>query len=139
MLDYAVSGMPVVEDGRVLGVISETDILFKERTWPQRETLRGWLAPDPDDPRRAKVEAQTAGEAMTAPAVTVAPGRSVADAAALMLDLQIDRLPVVSGGFLVGIVSRADIIRAFANEPEGPPPVGTSPGAGATTRVLAHR
>src|SRR5436190_5912844 len=80
MLEYGVSGMPVVEDGRVLGVVSETDILFKERTHPERGTLRDWLAHYPDDPPQAKVEARTAGESMTAPAVTVAPGRSVADA-----------------------------------------------------------
>jgi len=53
---------------------------------------------------------------MTAPAVTVAPGRSVADAAALMLDRDIDRLPVVSSGLLAGIVTRADIVRAFVDE-----------------------
>jgi CBS domain-containing protein len=116
MLEYGISGMPVVEDGRVLGVVSETDILFKERRFPRRETLADWLAHYPDDPPRAKVDARTAGEAMTAPAVTVAPGRSVADATALMLDLGIDRLPVVSGGLLAGIVTRADIVRAFVSE-----------------------
>jgi len=116
MLEYGVSGMPVVEDGRVLGVVSETDILFKERSLPERESLADWLAHYPDDPPRAKLEARTAGEAMTAPAVVVAPGRSVSDAAALMLDLGIDRLPVVSGGLLAGIVTRADIVRAFAGD-----------------------
>jgi len=116
MLEYGVSGMPVVEDGRVLGVVSETDILFKERTVPERPTLSDWLAHYPDDPPRAKLEARTAGEAMTAPAVTTSPGRTVSDAAALMLDLGIDRLPVVSRGLLAGIVTRADIVRAFVDE-----------------------
>ena len=51
---------------------------------------------------------------MTTPAVTISPERSLADAAALMLDLGIDRLPVVSGGLLAGILTRADIVRAFA-------------------------
>ena len=139
MIEYGVSGLPVVEDGRVLGVVSETDILFKERTLPHRETIAGWLAHYPDDPPRGKIEARTAGEAMTAPAVTIAPGRSVADAAALMLDLQIDRLPVVSGGFLVGLVSRADIIGAFANEPEDRRRIGGPPGFRRDrTRVISH-
>jgi len=53
------------------------------------------------------------GEAMTSPAVTIAPERSVADAATLMLDLSIDRLPVVQGGQLVGIVTRSNLVRAF--------------------------
>ena len=118
MLEYGVSGMPVVDEGRVLGVVSETDILYKERTSPEREALVYWLAHYPDDPPRAKLEARTAGEAMTTPAVTIAPGRSVADAATLMLDLGIDRLPVVSGGLLAGIVTRADIVRVFSQEDE---------------------
>jgi CBS domain-containing protein len=116
LLEYGVSGMPVVEDGRVLGVVSETDILYKERSFPERESLVDWLMHYPDDPPRAKLEARTAGEAMTVPAVTVSPGRSIADAAALMLDLGIDRMPVVSGGLLAGIVTRADIVRAFVDE-----------------------
>lgn len=116
LLEYGVSGMPVVEDGRVLGVVSETDILYKERSFPERESLVDWLMHYPDDPPRAKLDARTAGEAMTVPAVTVSPGRSIADAAALMLDLGIDRMPVVSGGLLAGIVTRADIVRAFVDE-----------------------
>lgn len=114
MLEYGVSGMPVVAGGRVLGVISETDILFKERTAPDRKGLVDWLVHYAEDPPPAKLIARTAGQAMTTPAVTIAPGRPVADAAALMLDLGIDRLPVVDSGGLVGIVTRADIVRAFA-------------------------
>lgn len=114
MLEYGVSGMPVVDNGRVVGVVSETDIMHRERAVPDRDGLVDWIAHYPDDPPRAKLEARTAGEAMTSPAVTVAPDRSVADAAALMLDLGIDRLPVVSGGLLAGILTRADIVRAFA-------------------------
>ncbi len=115
MLQYGISGMPVVDDaGHVLGVVSETDILFKERSAPQRRGVLDWLAHYGEDPPAAKLAARIAGDAMTAPAVTIAPGRSVAAAATLMLDLGIDRLPVVNGDELVGIVSRADLVRAFA-------------------------
>jgi CBS domain-containing protein len=113
MLEYGISGMPVVEGVRVLGVVSETDILFKERVAPDRKGLVDWLVHYGEDPPLAKLDARTAGEAMTAPAVTIKPGRSVADAAALLLDLGIDRLPVVDGDELIGIVTRSDLVRAF--------------------------
>lgn len=116
MLEYGVSGMPVVDDGRVVGVVSETDILYRERTAPGREGLVDWISHLPEDPPSGKLDASTAGEAMSTPPVTITPGRSVSDAAALMLDLRIDRLPVVSGGLLAGIVTRADIVRVFAND-----------------------
>ena len=51
---------------------------------------------------------------MTMPAVTIPSGRTTQDAATLMLDLRIDRLPVVDSGRLVGIVTRTDLVRAFA-------------------------
>jgi CBS domain-containing protein len=113
MLEYGVSGMPVVVGERVLGVVSETDILFKERIAPDRKGLVDWLVHYGEDPPLAKLDARTAGEAMTSPAVTIASERSIADAAATMLELRIDRLPVVDAGCLVGIVTRTDLVRAF--------------------------
>jgi CBS domain-containing protein len=117
MLQYGVSGMPVVDaEGHVLGVISETDILFKERLAPEREGLVDWLVHYGDDPPAAKLSARTVGQAMTTPAVTVSPRRSVAEAAALMLDLAVTRLPVLDGAQLVGIVTRTDLVRAFIRD-----------------------
>lgn len=116
MLEYGVSGMPVVHEDDVLGVVSETDILYKERSAPDRKGLVDWLVHYAEDPPLAKLEARTAGDAMTTPAVTIASGRSVTDAATLMLDLSVDRLPVVDSGRLVGIVTRADLVRAFARK-----------------------
>ena len=118
MLEYGVSGLPVVDGDAVLGVVSETDILFKERTAPDRKGVVDWLVHYAEDPPAAKLDARTAGDAMTTPAVTIASGRSVADAATLMLELRVDRLPVVDSGRLVGIITRADLVRAFARSDE---------------------
>ena len=112
-----ISGAPVVDESRrVVGVVSEADILAKER-WPRRpRRLERLLGRDGLD---AKTTARTAGEAMTAPAVTIGAERRVDAAAALMLDRSINRLPVVdAAGLLVGIVTRADLVRAFAGTDE---------------------
>jgi CBS domain-containing protein len=114
MLEYGVSGMPVVDGDNVVGVVSETDILFKERSAPDRKGVVDWLVHYAEDPPLAKLDARTAGDAMTTPAVTIPSGRTVEDAATLMLDLSIDRLPVVDSGRLAGIVTRSDLVRPFA-------------------------
>ncbi len=112
-----ISGVPVVDAGAVVGVVSEADILMKERTPPgQPEGLLARLLAPRDEEADAKLAARTAGEAMTSPAVTVEPGLSVAKAAALMVERGVNRLPVVDGGTLVGIVTRADLVRAFTRD-----------------------
>jgi len=107
-----ISGVPVTtEDGELLGVVSEADILAKERRPPDggngRRRHRGTAA-------RSKADARTAADAMTTPPITIAPRNRVDAAAGLMLDCKVNRLPVVENGRLVGIVTRADLVRAFA-------------------------
>jgi CBS domain-containing protein len=109
-----VSGMPVVEDGRVVGVLSEADILAKEGEEEKHGGFLQWLV-DPGDPWvAARFDAVTVADAMSAPARTILPDRTVAEAATLMLDENVNRLPVVDAdGTLLGLVSRADLVRAF--------------------------
>lgn len=109
-----ISGVPVCDaTGAVLGVVSEADILRKtEGVPPEIGGRMRWLLRRVDG-ELAKVAARTAGEAMTSPALTIRPTQQVSDAARLMIEHRINRLPVVTGGRLVGIVSRADLLRAF--------------------------
>jgi CBS domain-containing protein len=111
---HNISGVPVCgDDDEVLGVVSEADILRKEEGVPPDTGGRlAWLFRRLDDELN-KVSARTAGEAMTAPAVTIRPKQQVSDAAKLMIERRINRLPVVVDGKLVGIVTRADLVRAF--------------------------
>jgi CBS domain-containing protein len=113
-----ISGAPVVDaTGALLGVVSEADILAKERK-PLRQTRVEKLL-GRADAADAKAEARTAGEAMTAPPITIHADRRVDAAASLMLDRGVNRLPVVDrSGALVGIVTRADLVRAFVHADE---------------------
>jgi CBS domain-containing protein len=96
LAERGISGMPVVDgDSAVVGVISEADILAKSLSEPE------------DDARVVR-------DAMTAPAVTIEGHWPVAEAAEQMLTNKVNRLPVVRQGRLVGVVSRADLVRAFA-------------------------
>jgi CBS domain-containing protein len=120
LVQHKISGLPVVAaDGAVVGVVSEGDILFKERGPSERKGRLSWLLEPYGMEGRQKLEAHLAGEAMTAPAITIAPRRSVAEAARLMLEKRVNRLPVVDDeGTLIGIVTRADLVRAFARPDE---------------------
>ena len=117
LADHRISGVPVVDrDGVVLGVVSEADVLYKERLEPSRRGgLLGLLIAGDGVSTELKLLARTAEEAMTTPAITIGPRRPVAEAAARMLDERVNRLPVVDeDGTLLGIVTRADLVRAFS-------------------------
>jgi CBS-domain-containing membrane protein len=107
---YRVSAFPVVDDDhRVIGVVSEADMLAKEAfTWD--DGIAALLHPK----EKAKAEGITAGDLMTHPAVTVRPDDSVERAARLMYTVRVKRLPVVdAGGRLVGIITRSDVLAVF--------------------------
>jgi len=113
LVDRGISGVPVVDgDGTVLGVVSEADFLAKESgAEPGRHRFLARFFGEGAD--AARVEARTAGEAMTSPAITTSPDALIRDVAATMVDRRVNRLPVVEDGRLVGIVTRADLVRVF--------------------------
>jgi len=117
LADNHISGLPVCGIQReVLGVVSEGDILYKEL---RPRSARGGRLTDRLFGRRpsrdaTKMSARTAGEAMTSPAITIPSFFSVAEAARLMTEHGVNRLPVMKGPELVGIVSRGDLVKAFA-------------------------
>jgi CBS domain-containing protein len=114
LTEHGISAMPVVGDAlRVLGVVSEADLLPKESRSQRAQPALPPLTPAQAH-RRHKAEAVTALELMTAPAITVTPEDDVSEAARQLEGHRIKRLPVVdSTGRLVGIVSRRDILRVF--------------------------
>ncbi|MCF3143455.1 CBS domain-containing protein [Streptomyces platensis] len=117
MEQWKVSALPVlVGEGRVIGVVSEADLLpkeeFRESEPDHMQQLRRL-----DDVRKAG--AQTAGELMSSPALTVHAGDTIAQAARTMAFKSVKRLPVVdSAGLLQGIVSRSDLLKVFLRSDE---------------------
>lgn len=113
LAERGISGVPVCDaDGEVVGVVSEQDILWKELGLRTGHGLLERIF-DRAYGEDARITASTAGETMTSPAITITPDAYVVRAAKLMVDHRINRLPVVSDGKLVGIVTRADLVRAF--------------------------
>ncbi|MEU6379799.1 CBS domain-containing protein [Streptomyces sp. NPDC046909] len=114
---WKVSALPVLEgEGRVIGVVSEADLLPKEEfrdSDPDRQTQMRRL------PDLAKAGALTAGELMSAPAVTVHADATLPEAARIMALRKVKRLPVVNDvGMLEGVVSRADLLKVFLRDDE---------------------
>ncbi|MET8451814.1 CBS domain-containing protein [Streptomyces sp. NPDC005209] len=112
MSEGKVSALPVLEgDGRVIGVVSEADLLPKEEfrdSDPDRFTQQRRMSD------LVKAGALTAEELMSAPAVTVHADAALAEAARIMAIRNVKRLPVVNAeGVLEGVVSRGDLLKVF--------------------------
>lgn len=125
MVDHGVSGLPVVDDqGQVVGIISEGDLIIRQRP---RERVSWWRNFFSDSEQLArdyqKRAGATVGEVMTRALVSAGPGLSLESVAAILDKHRIRRVPVVSDGRLVGIVSRGDLIKALAAAPPSRPPL----------------
>ena len=113
---HGISGLPVVEGEAVVGVVSEADVVARSTGRRESRSLLGALFGG--DRNDENISGATVKDAMTSPAVTIAPGRQVADAARVMVERRVNRLPVVEDSQLVGIVTRADLVRAFVRPDE---------------------
>jgi CBS-domain-containing membrane protein len=106
------SAFPVIDDdNKVIGVVSETDLLTKE-------ALEGSVPRTVQGLTRQRVRSQvngvTAADLMTQPAVTIGPDETVTSAARLMYNRRVKRLPVVNDdGKLIGIVTRSDVLTVY--------------------------
>ncbi|MGC9543509.1 CBS domain-containing protein [Streptomyces sp. UG1] len=122
--DHRISGLPVVdEDERVIGVISETDLMVRQAETPDPYELRKRFRFDrltrTGRERAVKVRARTAGQLMTEPAVTVHADDTIVEAARTMAKHHVERLPVLDEQQrLVGIVTRRDLLQVFLRPDE---------------------
>jgi CBS domain-containing protein len=112
-----ISAFPVIDHaGKVVGLVSEADMLNKEA---DQAASAGTIAGLLHFRFHEKAAGVTAGELMTSPAVTIGPDAPVVEAARLMRDRRVKRLPVINGtGHLIGIISRADVLSVFTRPDE---------------------
>jgi CBS domain-containing protein len=110
--EQRVSAFPVIDDdNKVIGVVSESDLLTKEAL--EGTVPRTLLSLN--ERVRKQTNAVTAANLMTKPPVTIGPDEAVTSAARLMFDRRVKRLPVVSeDGTLIGIVTRADVLSVYS-------------------------
>jgi CBS domain-containing protein len=118
MLDNRVSGLPVLgDDGKVVGILTEGDLLRRSETGTERHRPR-WLEILMGPGRMAGEYVRTHGrkveEVMTRDIVSVTENTPLEEIVDLMEGRRIKRVPVFAGDVLVGIVSRADLLRALA-------------------------
>jgi CBS-domain-containing membrane protein len=121
--ERSISGVPVVDsDNRLVGIVSEGDLLHRVETGTERRVQRRrrswWLDTIGSDAELArdyvKSHGRTAKDVMTREVITVSDTSELAEIANLLETKKIKRVPVLRDGKLVGIVSRANLVRALA-------------------------
>jgi CBS domain-containing protein len=141
--EHRISAVPVVDKHAVVvGVVSEADLLAKER-YPHGRSGLGAVEGPWNRAALHKAEGVIAAELMSSPPVTVQLGSTIAEAARLAAGAGVKRLPVVDGQRrLVGIVTRSDLLKVFASQVLTDPgrPVWQRPrrAVSAATRPPAH-
>lgn len=119
LFERRISAVPVLEGGRLVGMVSEGDLLHRREIGTERREKSGswWLrlfGPDHSPEDYIKSHARRARDIMTREVVTVGPQASLAEIASLLESRRIKRVPVVDREQVIGIVSRSNLVQALA-------------------------
>lgn len=122
MLEKRINGAPVVEDGKVVGVLTQGDLVAQQKklSLPSFFTLLDGIFPLSSmadlDQEMQKITALSVKDAMTSPALTVGPETGIDELAAIMSNKKMYTLPVVDDGELIGVVGKEDVLRTLMGE-----------------------
>ena len=125
MVEKGIGGLPVVEGGRLVGLVTEGDLIVKDikLEYPTYiHLLDGFIMYPPSTARfeheLRKAVAATVGDVMTEEPVTIQASASIEDVATVLVERDVSRIPVLDGEELVGIVTKSDVLRSIVGGAE---------------------
>ena len=139
MTERRIGGVPVVDaTGKLVGIVSETDLLHRAETGTERRR-KWWLGAFVDSDKLAREyaasHARTAADIMATKVITTEADTDLGEVADLLERRKLKRVPVIAAGRLVGMITRGDLVRALVARQRAP--VTTTAAAGGTEAVLA--
>ena len=140
MVKNRISGVPVVDDGgKLVGILSETDLLHRAETGTEKRR-KWWLGAFVDSDRLAReyaaAHAHAAADIMTRTVTTAEADMDLGDVADLLERKKLKRVPVMSGGKLVGMLTRGDLVRALLLQQSA---AGSAPSDAASIEAAVQR
>jgi len=124
LLENGINGVPVVDSGRLVGILCQSDLIAQQKKLPIPSfftLLDGFIRLESKkhfEKALRKIAATTVADAMTPDPISVHPDTSIEDLASLMVDKNFHTVPVVDKGKLVGIVGKEDILRTIMPDTE---------------------
>jgi CBS domain-containing protein len=122
LVDKHINGLPVVEKGRLVGIICQSDLVAMQKKLPVPsvfnllDSLIPLVSSKGLEKEMKKITAMTVAEAMTSDPITVEPDTDLEDIATLMVQKSCHTVPVVEHGNLVGIIGKEDVLRTLIAE-----------------------
>jgi len=123
MVDNRIGALPVLDDGRLIGIVTEGDLIMQDvkLEFPTYlHLLDGFIMYPPAtakfESELRKAVAADVRAVMSDEPITVQADASIEDAATLLVEREVSRLPVLDGDTLVGVVSKSDIVRSLLAE-----------------------
>jgi CBS domain-containing protein len=128
LLERHISGVPVVEDGKVIGMVSEGDLIHRPEIGTDKHGTKRWLGMfTSESPEQfIRIHGLKARDIMSPEVIAVEIDTPISEIADLFESRNIKRVPVISDGKLVGIVSRANLVKALTTVGEAIGPVETT-------------
>ena len=125
LANHCISGVPVEEGGRLVGLVSEADLLHRHEIGTDGSVRgqSGWrrlLGHDSSPAEYAKSHGLRARDVMTRDVVSIGADTPIDEIVALLEERKVKRVPVMRGAEVIGIVSRADVVRAVARQAQAP-------------------